>query len=89
MDQGRYLQEMIQILKNKVFFRFAENELGVLLDTNLNMSQKFAHAEKKTDGILGCIQRSVACRLREMILALYSALVKPYLESGVQLWAPQ
>jgi len=66
-----------------------EYDLGVLVDTKLNVSQQRALVAKNVNVILGCISQSISNRSREVILSLYSTLVTPHLECCVQFWAPQ
>ncbi|GAB0202869.1 hypothetical protein GRJ2_002752500 [Grus japonensis] len=66
-----------------------EKDLGMLVDEKLSMSRQCVLAAQKANRVLGCIKSSVTSRSRDVILPLYSALVRPHLEYRIQLWGPQ
>jgi len=66
-----------------------EKDLGVLIDKKLHMTCQCELKAQKANHILGCTKSSMASRSREVTLPLYSALMRPHMESCIQLWSPQ
>ncbi|PKU45220.1 hypothetical protein llap_4481 [Limosa lapponica baueri] len=67
-----------------------EEDVGVLvLNMKLNMSQQCMLTAQKASCIMGWIKSIMASRSMEVILPLYSTLVRPHLEYRIQLWGPQ
>ena len=66
-----------------------EKDLGMSLDEIFNTIQQCVLAAQKDNHILYCIKRNVTRRLREVILPLYSPLVRSHLDYCIQFWGPQ
>ena len=67
----------------------AKKNLALRVDGKLDMSQQCALTAQRANHILGCIERTVASRAREVILPLCSVLVRPHLEYCIQMQSPQ
>ena len=61
-----------------------EIDLGVLVNTQINMNEQCVYVAKKANVILACVRNSAVSSSREVIIPLYSDLVRPCLE----FWAP-
>ena len=57
-----------------------QNDLGMLMDTEINSHQQTSSAIKKANQILGLIKKTFAAKNEENISLLYKTFVRPLLE---------
>ncbi|XP_076038459.1 uncharacterized protein LOC143023741 [Oratosquilla oratoria] len=65
-----------------------EKDLGVFVSTDLKSSTHAAMIAAKANSRLGIIKRNFTYMDREILLALYKALVRPILDYASQCWSP-
>ncbi len=63
-------------------------DLGVSVASSLKSSQQCKDAAGKANRMLGFINRNISFKTKDVILPLFTCLVRPHLENAVQFWAP-
>lgn len=76
-------------LANFSFFSSAEKDIGIWVGAS-QMNQQSILAVAKPNCFMGCISENLPSRTKDLIMSLYSALLKPCLEKTcVQFWSSQ
>ena len=65
-----------------------EKDLGVIVSNDLKVEKQCVTARNKALKMLGCINRNVNYKSRDVVKKLYLAYVRPHLEYCVQAWGP-
>ena len=65
-----------------------QNDLGVLMDSELEFHHQTSSAIKKANQILGLIKKTFAAKTEENVTLLYKTFVRPILEYGNVIWGP-
>ena len=65
-----------------------EKYVGVVVSSDMKVSEQCGIAARKGNQILGLIRRTIAHRDKRLIIPLYISLVRPHLEYCIQAWRP-
>ena len=65
-----------------------EKDLGVTINADMKVSEQCGIAASKGNHILGSIRRNITYNEKTLIIPLYKAIVRPYLEYCIQAWRP-
>ncbi len=61
-------------------------DLGVLVASSLKFSHQCKDGAGKATRMLGFINRNISFKTKDVILPLYTSLVRPHLEYVMQVW---
>jgi ribonucleases P/MRP protein subunit RPP40 len=65
-----------------------ENDLGVIMQSDLKWNRQCTKAVKTANSILSMIRRFFNYLIKDMALHLYKILLRPHLEYCMQAWRP-
>ena len=65
-----------------------EKDLGGTISVDMKVSEQCGIAASKGNQILGLIRRNITYKGKKLIIPLYKAIVRPYLEYCIQAWRP-
>ena len=65
-----------------------EKDVGVVVSSDMKVSEQCGIAARKGNQILGLIRRNIAYRDKRLIIPLYMSLGRPHLEYCIQAWRP-
>jgi len=65
----------------------SEKDLSIMISSDLKSSNQCVQACRKASKMLGMIKRTISYKKPEIMVKLYKALVRPYLEYCVSAWS--